>query len=109
MLTIPSRVIAACFALVGFAAAAIVGAVAGNPMATVLWRGLIVMGACWLIGRLVGLVMTRAVQEHIDTYKRSHPIPDDPGSSDGSDAEAVAAEFGQEAQERSGEQVMSSS
>lgn len=108
MLIIPSRVIAACFALVGFAAAVIVGAVAGNPMATVLWRGLLVMGACWLIGWLVGLVATRVVQEHIDAYKQKHPIPDDTAPADQADADATDVDV-EEALDRSAGQVVSSS
>ena len=91
MLTIPSRVIAACFALVGFAAAVVVGAVAGNPVTTVLLRALVVMGVCWLIGRVVGFITSRTVTEHIETYKQQHPLPDDSQSTGEVDLEAEPA------------------
>jgi len=85
VLTIPSRVIAACFALVGFAAAALVGTFMGNPGTTVLWRAILVMAACWLVGRAVGWIAHQAVREHIDNYKENRPIPDP----DASDAEGT--------------------
>lgn len=86
MLTIPSRVIAACFALGGFAAAVIVGAVAGNPAETVLVRALLVMAVCWLIGHLVSYLASRAIAEHLETYRQEHPIPEE--------TDAVGAEAG---------------
>ncbi len=74
----------------GFAAAAVAGAVAGNTTTTVLWRAMLVMGACWVIGWGVGFVTEKAVQEHIDSYKQQHPIPDHTASVDdqGSEAES---------------------
>lgn len=82
MLPIPSRVIPACFALAGFAAAAIVGGFAGNDAVTVLWRALLVMAACWLIGRVVSHILQRTISEHIDQHKQRNPIPDDMLSAD---------------------------
>lgn len=72
----PSHVIAACFALVSFAAAAMVGAVAGNSATTVLGRALIIMILCWLIGRVIGAVAEQVVDRHIERYKQEHPVPE---------------------------------
>ena len=60
----------------GFAAAAVLGTVAGNDGTTVLWRALMVMAACWLVGRVVGLITHQSVREHIEQYKEQRPIPD---------------------------------
>ncbi len=35
------------------------------------------MLACWLVGLLVGRLMQRAVDEHIEQYKQANPIVDD--------------------------------
>jgi len=75
VLVIPSGVIATCFALVCFAGAVIVGLAAGNPALTILWRSLLVMLGAWLIGRVVGAIAQRAVDEHVEQYRRQHPLP----------------------------------
>ncbi|MFW6058547.1 MAG: hypothetical protein ACODAQ_00110 [Phycisphaeraceae bacterium] len=49
----------------------------GNETVTVLWRALLVMAACWLIGRLVSHIAQRTLGEHLDRYKQQNPIPDD--------------------------------
>ena len=72
---IPSRVIAACFALIAFAAALVVGLAAGNPAGTILWRALVAMFVCWAAGAAVGWLAQRAVQVQVDDYKAKHPIP----------------------------------
>jgi len=76
--TIPAKIIATCFALVAFAAAVAVGLAAGNPTSTILGRALLAMFVCWVVGRIVGGVAIRTVQNDIDTYKASHPIPTEP-------------------------------
>jgi hypothetical protein len=63
--------------LVAFAAAVAVGLAAQNGPTTVLWRALIVMAVCYPIGRLVGSIAQKTVQDHIDRYKKEHPIPTD--------------------------------
>lgn len=77
MLAIPSRVIASCFALVSFAAALLIGLMSGNSAGVLIWRATLVMIACWVIGRIVGSVAQRVVDEHIEKYKQEHPIPGD--------------------------------
>lgn len=74
-------------ALCGFAAACVVGAAVGNPPTTILLRALAVLAACYLVGRLVGAVASRAVDDHIERYKRDHPIPGE----DAGDGAAVHA------------------
>jgi len=75
VLTIPARVIAACFALVGFAAAIAVGLAAHNSAITVIWKAIVVMMACYVVGRVIGAVAQRAVQQDIDRFKQAHPFP----------------------------------
>ena len=66
-----------------------VGAFAGNPTTTVLWRALLVMAACWLIGRVVGAISASAVREHLEQYQEQNPIPDDTAPADqATDADA---------------------
>ncbi len=77
VLAIPSRVIATCFALIGFAAAVIVGLAASNSSITILWRALAVMILCWIVGRPIGALTQRSVEAHIAEYKQRHPIPGD--------------------------------
>ena len=87
MLTIPSRVIAASFALTSFAAATLAGLYAGNAASTILWRATLVMIACWLIGLLVGSVAQRAVESHIERYKQANPIPEPEAQTQEAEAE----------------------
>lgn len=79
VLAIPSRVIATCFALTSFAAALLIGLASGNPAGVVIWRATLVMLACWGIGRVVGAVAQRVVDDHIQSYKQAHPIPGEEG------------------------------
>ena len=77
VLAIPSRVIATCFALIGFATAAIIGLIVGNSVTTIIWRAICVMLICYGIGRLVGWVAQRTVDDHIRRVMDANPIPDD--------------------------------
>ncbi len=72
---IPSKVIATCFALVAFAAAVAVGVAAGVDATTIIWRAMLVMAVAWVLGRILGEIAVRIVQERIDDYKLRHPIP----------------------------------
>ena len=53
------------------------GVAAKNQATTVILRGLIVMGLCWVIGFAVGKVAQRTVRENIEAYKQAHEIPED--------------------------------
>jgi len=72
---IPAKIIASCFALTGFIAALVVGLAAGNSASTILWKAILAMAVCYPVGRLLGGVAERAVQENIDSYKKHHPLP----------------------------------
>lgn len=48
-----------------------------NPAETVLWRAIIAMGVCYVVGQVAGSVAQQAVQSHIDKYKKLNPIPED--------------------------------
>lgn len=95
---IPAQVIASCFALVGFAAAILVGVASDNNSETVLWRAIVVMLLAWPIGRLCGYVAEQAVQSHIDAYKKKHPIASDeqvhggPAGSEGQNGQATRSD-----------------
>lgn len=82
---ITAKVIAACFALAGFAATAIAGVFVGNPATITIVRALVVMFAAWLVGLAVGAVLQKTIQRHVDQYKQQHPLPD---------VEAAASEEG---------------
>ena len=73
---IPPKVIATCFALTGFAATAIAGVYVGNPATATLVRAMLVMIASWVVGLAIGAVMNKAVRDHVDAFKASHPLPD---------------------------------
>src|SRR5690606_2980096 len=75
--TIPAKVIATCFALASFAATLFIGMAVGNSSETTLKRAIGVMLVCWFIGAVVGRVMQRSIDEHIERYKQAHPIVDD--------------------------------
>lgn len=79
MLAITSRVIATCFALISFASALFVGAAAGNPFNTVLLRALFVMGACYVVGLIIGGVAQHTVHRHVENYKLQNPLPETHG------------------------------
>ncbi len=68
--------IATSFALLAFAAAVAVGAYVGNAPATVLMRGIAVMLICYFIGRILGSVAQRTIDEHTLQHEAEHPIPE---------------------------------
>ncbi|MEQ9453278.1 MAG: hypothetical protein RLN76_01630 [Phycisphaeraceae bacterium] len=73
----PDRILAACFGLVGFAAAAAIGMIAGNDPITIITRALIVMFACWFVGRACGAISMIGVREYLDQHNQNNPIPTD--------------------------------
>ena len=70
----PTKVIAACLGLAGFAAAILAGLSADNPAEVTLKRALYAMVLCWAAGLVIANVAFRAMQEHVDRYKRDHPL-----------------------------------
>jgi len=97
----PTKVIAASLALVAFALAILLGLFAGNTAATTIGRALIVMVVCYLVGQLIGYVGRTAMTEHVERYKRDHPMPEsDFGIEKGEPVEDPA---GPQSQDASGE------
>ena len=75
---ISANVIATCFALVGFTASLIVGWAAGNSAFTILWRSAVAFIVCNIVGKIIGSIAQRTIDDNIETYKRENPIPPDP-------------------------------
>ncbi|MCC7407133.1 MAG: hypothetical protein IT442_03625 [Phycisphaeraceae bacterium] len=88
---IPAKIIASCFALTGFIAALVVGLAAGNSATTILWNAILAMAVCYPVGRVLGGVAERAVQENIDNYKKRHPLPKLHPSADEEEAQPADA------------------
>jgi uncharacterized protein YneF (UPF0154 family) len=76
----PSKIISGVMGLLGFATAALVGLWAGNPGVMILWRALLAMVVCSLLGRVLGYVGYVCVREFLDNYKDENPIPEMPES-----------------------------
>lgn len=71
----PARVIATCLALVGFAAAVVVGLAVGNEPTAVLTRATMVMIGCLVLGTVVGKVAQHTIDQHVHKHKLNNPIP----------------------------------
>lgn len=98
-----AKVIAACFALAGFAAVVVIGLYVGNPAPTVLLRAMIVGVIAFIVGSVIGRIAQNTVEGYVDRYKSENPLPsvsgdvkaDDAGSdSQTADAESVIASNG---------------
>lgn len=74
----PDKVISGIMGLTGFVTACAVGIVVGNPGITILWRAIIAMIVCAMIGRVLGAIGEVAVREFITQYKAQRPIPQMP-------------------------------
>lgn len=70
----PVRIIATSFAFVAFATALLCGMAVSNPMGTVVGRACIAMLVCYLVGLMIGSIGRRAIQEHVDDYKKRYPV-----------------------------------
>ncbi|MCX5691516.1 MAG: hypothetical protein NTV94_17280 [Planctomycetota bacterium] len=70
-----SNIIAAIFSLAGFALAAVCGLLAGNPATDVVFRSIIAMIACRLVGSGAAACINHVVVEHLSNYIGARPIP----------------------------------
>ena len=70
----PVRIIATCFAFVAFATALVCGLTAGNPTGTIITRAIVAMVVCYIVGFILGTLGRHAIQEHVDQYKKDHPV-----------------------------------
>lgn len=66
----PTRVIAASLGLSAFSIAVVAGLAADNPAETILFRAVISMAACHVVGWCVGLTAERAVTDAVAVYGR---------------------------------------
>ena len=57
---LPSRA-AACAGLLAFACSIVLGLAAGNDAATILFRGILAMIACWAVAWMAGILVVQAV------------------------------------------------
>lgn len=71
---VPTKVVGACAGLTGFAVALIAGLAADNPAEDVLFRALVAMLACQIVGGLAGWVCERVVRDAIREYQSAHPV-----------------------------------
>ena len=92
MRIVPSYVIAACVALAAFVVATLAGLASGNSAASILFRALLAMLACYPVGLLVGMACQRVIREQLDVHRAANPVPqEDPGGPDGSQDDDVLA------------------
>jgi hypothetical protein len=87
-----ANVIATCFALIGFAAAVVVGWAAGNSSITIIGRSLGAFVICLCVGWVIGFIAQRVVEQNIEAYKLANPIPPDPLKAAAADPVADAVE-----------------
>lgn len=70
----PTRIIAACCGLAGFALAMIFGILADNPFEDVLFRGLVAMVSCNLLGWVIGAIAERTVRDSVSSSSASADV-----------------------------------
>jgi hypothetical protein len=75
---------------------------------TILLRALATMLVCWFVGRLVGAIAQRVVNEHIEQVKAANPIPEDAPYLENGEHAPVGADAAEERQGRTDEVVNSS-
>jgi len=83
-----SRIIAACFALAAFCVAIIAGLSAGNPPLTILFKSIIAMVVCHLVGTAAGALLAYAARLHVEAQKGRHSISGNEGASAGEPSSA---------------------
>jgi len=83
-----TKVIGACCGLGAFAVAVVAGIAAENPGEVVLFRALVSMLACQIVGLGVGSVVERVISDSIRAHKKARP---DPSVASGSAAGAVGS------------------
>jgi hypothetical protein len=66
--TKPTKVIASALGLSAFSTAVTAGIASGNLALDVLFRALVAMFVCYLVGLLLGMIGERTVDEHVRQY-----------------------------------------
>lgn len=80
---IPSRAIAACIGLLGFAVAVLSGLLSGAGSDQIMLRALMAMVCCIVLGRVILWATRLCLQEHMAEFESSHPVPDSSGATGG--------------------------
>ena len=62
-----------------------IGHVAGHEPMTIVSRATVTMLICWVIGRAVGAIAQRTLDEHLDNYRNEHPLPEESDFTDQTD------------------------
>jgi hypothetical protein len=70
-----AKSVAAVFALSGFSVACVSGLLWEMSATAVMWRGLVAMAVCFVVGSIAGSVLERLVKEHNTKYEASRPVP----------------------------------
>ena len=65
-----------------FVATLIAGMVNGNHWVSVLGSACAVAIIAWIIGRFIGAIFLRCINDHIDRHRMANPIPQDADTSD---------------------------
>lgn len=94
MQSVPSRIIAGCFSLCGFSVSLLMGVAAANSAVTILTRAIFAMLICYVIGRLIGAICQRVVEEALEV---DDAAADQSAETDQTEAKASAADEGVEA------------
>ena len=72
---LPGNVIAACFGLSAFAVALISGLAAGRGASNILGAATIALLVCYMLGLIIARVAEHAVQDAIDSTRKSRATP----------------------------------
>lgn len=87
----PSRLIASCFGLSGFAVAVVAGMASGNEGSRVLTVALCCLILCHIVGLAAGLIGESIVNEYMKNYRQGRPFVG-PGSAPRPVSESQGAE-----------------
>lgn len=55
---------------------------AGNVVTTVLFRALLVMAGCYITGSVLGALLQKTVDLHVQRHQEDHPVPVGPGDAE---------------------------
>lgn len=70
------RIVAACMGLGAFALALIVAMAAGVDTAAAIFRAVVAMFFCYLVGLVIGVIGVRTADEAADRYRVMNPTGD---------------------------------
>lgn len=70
-----AKSVAAVFGLAGFAVACVSGLAWGMSATGTLWRGLVALTVCYVVGTIAGSVLEKLVREVNTQYEKDRPIP----------------------------------